>query len=126
MRKAQWRKGRSTVFLDTKGNDNGNLGTLCAKELYWKTDRPALKAGDHSDERRDSMKGEIVRLVPRRGFGFIRTADGREVFFHATEVKDVSFESLHEGQEVEFEMGRDARSGRERATNVRVTQPVTV
>lgn len=66
------------------------------------------------------MKGKIVRLVRDRGFGFIRAEGGQEVFFHSTEVRDGDFNSLNEGESVEFDMGRDSRSNRERAVNVRV------
>ncbi len=64
------------------------------------------------------MKGTIVRLVRDRGFGFIKTESGQEIFFHATGVKDVSFEELKEGQSVTFETETDPRSGKLRATNV--------
>lgn len=66
------------------------------------------------------MNGKIIRLVRDRGFGFIRDDDGKEVFFHSSAVKDGIFDSLSEGGLVEFEMGRDANSNRERAINVRV------
>jgi CspA family cold shock protein len=64
------------------------------------------------------MKGEIVRLVRDRGFGFIRTENGREIFFHATGLLGGSFETLAEGEAVEFEIEPDPRSNRERAVNV--------
>ncbi len=66
------------------------------------------------------MKGEIVRLVRDRGFGFIRTESGREIFFHATGLVSGSFEALVEGETVEFDIEADPRSNRERAVNVRL------
>ena len=66
------------------------------------------------------MTGKIVRLISDRGFGFIRTEDGKEVFFHHTAVLDGAFDSMSEGVSVEFEMGQDSNSNRERAINVRV------
>lgn len=66
------------------------------------------------------MKGEIVRLVRDRGFGFIRTENGREIFFHATGLVGGSFETLSEGEQVEFDVEPDPRSSRERAVNVRL------
>ncbi len=68
------------------------------------------------------MKGRIVRLVRDRGFGFLRSEDGQEVFFHRTALQDGDFDSLHGNESVEFDMGTDARSGRERAVNVRIVQ----
>jgi len=62
--------------------------------------------------------GTIVRLVRDRGFGFIRTEDGQEIFFHATGVTAGNYDALQEGQTVTFEKERDTRGRGERAVNV--------
>ncbi len=67
-------------------------------------------------------KGKIKRLVSDRGFGFIQTGDGTDVFFHRNELQGVDYTSLREGTEVEFEIGK-GRDGRNEATNVRLAQP---
>ena len=65
--------------------------------------------------------GTIVRLVRDRGFGFIRTDDGQEVFFHASGVTgSTPFDNLSEGQVVSFDVERDTRGRGERAVNVQV------
>ena len=67
------------------------------------------------------MKGTIKRLFKDRGFEFIRAEDGREIFFHRTAIKDVNFESLMEGQFVEFDVERISQNSRTkgpRAANV--------
>lgn len=52
-----------------------------------------------------SMQGQIKRLVGDRGFGFIAPQDGSaDLFFHSTELVDVQFESLREGDMVTFEV----------------------
>ena len=51
-------------------------------------------------------KGTIKRLVADRGFGFITTEQREDLFFHRSELQGVSFDSLREGQEVEFEVVR--------------------
>ena len=48
------------------------------------------------------QQGTIKKLVSDRGFGFI-SGSGEELFFHHSSVQG-SFESLSEGQEVEFEV----------------------
>ena len=68
-------------------------------------------------------KGTIRRLVADRGFGFIRTADGTDLFFHRNELQGVDFTSLREGQEMEFEVGK-GRDGRNAAVKVRIAQPM--
>ena len=65
-------------------------------------------------------KGTIRKLVTDRGFGFIKTEQEEDVFFHRNELQGVEFSSLREGQEVEFEMG-EGRDGRPAAVKVRPT-----
>ena len=50
------------------------------------------------------MQGTIKRIIRDRGFGFLRSADGQEIFFHRSTLQQMTFESLKEGQAVEFEM----------------------
>jgi CspA family cold shock protein len=50
-------------------------------------------------------EGTIKRLTDR-GFGFIDTGKGKDLFFHSNSVQGVSFEDLHEGQKVSFTEGR--------------------
>jgi CspA family cold shock protein len=66
--------------------------------------------------------GEIKRLAQDRGFGFIRPdGESDDIFFHTSAVQGAGFESLREGQRVEFEKGADERDPRrQRALNVRV------
>jgi len=64
--------------------------------------------------------GTIVRIVMDRGFGFIKPDEGgSDIFFHHSSLPEGGFDALQEGQAVEFETGRDPRSDRPRATNVR-------
>lgn len=67
-------------------------------------------------------KGTIRRLITDRGFGFIRTAESKDLFFHRKELQGVDFNSLREGHEVEFEIER-GRNGRPQAVKVRLAQP---
>jgi cold shock protein len=46
-------------------------------------------------------EGTIKRLTDR-GFGFIDTGKGKDLFFHSNSVQDVSFDTLHEGQKVSY------------------------
>jgi CspA family cold shock protein len=63
-------------------------------------------------------KGTIARLMDR-GFGFIKTEDGTDLFFHRNELDGVEFNSLREGQEVEFEKGQ-GRDNRPAAVKVKL------
>lgn len=48
--------------------------------------------------------GKIKKLVQDKGFGFIATDDGQDVFFHHSMVADQQFDALSVGQEVEYEV----------------------
>ena len=67
-------------------------------------------------------KGTIKKLTDR-GFGFIKPEQGEDIFFHGNDVEGAEFNSLREGQEVEFEIGQ--RDGRPRATNVKLAEAQT-
>jgi len=66
-------------------------------------------------------KGTIKRLISDRGFGFIKTEEGKGLFFHRSELQWVDFGSLRGGQEVEYEVGQ-GRIGRREAVKVRLVQ----
>ena len=62
-------------------------------------------------------EGTIKRLTDR-GFGFIETADGTDMFFHMSNVEGTVFEQLQEGNKVSFEIGQGPKGPR--AEQVRV------
>jgi cold shock CspA family protein len=49
----------------------------------------------------EPFRGKVVRVRPEEGFGFLRAADGHEVYFHRRSV-DGSFEALDVGSPVSF------------------------
>jgi CspA family cold shock protein len=61
-------------------------------------------------------EGTIKRLTDR-GFGFIDTGTGKDLFFHMSNVEGVSYEDLHEGQRVSYTEGMGPKGPR--AENVR-------
>ena len=66
------------------------------------------------------MRGTIVRMIRDRGFGFVRIDDGSEIFFHHSSLERGVFDTLQEGQELEFEIETDVRGRGQRATNVQI------
>ncbi len=66
-------------------------------------------------------KGTIRKLVTDRGFGFIKTEQEEDAFFHRNDLEGVEFNSLREGQEVEFEKGQ-GRDGRPAAVKVKLAE----
>jgi CspA family cold shock protein len=65
------------------------------------------------------VKGTIRRLIPDRGYGFIKTEDEKDLFFHRNDLEEVDYNSLTEGQQVEFEIGQ-GRDSRPQAIKVRL------
>jgi CspA family cold shock protein len=63
------------------------------------------------------MQGTIKKVVRDKGFGFILTSDGKEVFFHRSGLQQMDFDGLKGGETVEFEV-EQAEKG-PRAINVR-------
>jgi CspA family cold shock protein len=62
-------------------------------------------------------QGVIKKLISDKGFGFIEGERG-ELFFHHSAVQGASFETLREGQSVEYTEGQGPKGPR--AENVRV------
>lgn len=63
-------------------------------------------------------EGTIKRLTDK-GFGFIRTESGDDVFFHMSNVEAVNFDELREGQRVSYVESQGPKGLR--AENVRPT-----
>jgi CspA family cold shock protein len=59
-----------------------------------------------------AVQGTIKRILRDRGFGFIRTSEGAEVFFHRSALQGLNFDSLREGEPVEFEVVRGEKGPR--------------
>jgi cold shock CspA family protein len=58
-------------------------------QLKVKTHEPAAEA-------------KVVRLFPNEGCGFLKTSDGREIYFHQNSVTHHSFDRIHLGDRVRF------------------------
>jgi cold shock protein len=61
-------------------------------------------------------QGTIKKLTDK-GFGFIK-GDSGEIFFHSSSVVNAAYETLHEGQSVEYTEGKGPKGPR--AENVKV------
>ena len=50
------------------------------------------------------MKGKVKWFDTKKGFGFIETDGGPDVFVHYSSIESQGFRNLEEGEEVEFEI----------------------
>jgi len=53
--------------------------------------------------------GIIRRLARYQGYGFIRCNEGRDIYFHRSELKGVTFDLLEEGQKVKSNISLSPR-----------------
>lgn len=63
------------------------------------------------------MAEGTIKKITDKGFGFIETGRGGDLFFHMSNVESVQFDDLREGQRVSYNEGRGPKGAR--AENVR-------
>jgi CspA family cold shock protein len=61
-------------------------------------------------------RGKVKWFSNQKGYGFVTSADGKDVFVHYSAIKGDGYKSLEEGQEVEFDITQGPKG--EQATNV--------
>ena len=85
----------------------------------------ADRAEPNLDHPGGHLTGTVARLNRPRRFGFLRTEDGMEVFFHASALESgpSSFDQLRSGQGVEFDCHQDEGGRGLAATLVQVVGP---
>ncbi|MBU1862707.1 MAG: cold-shock protein [Candidatus Omnitrophica bacterium] len=55
------------------------------------------------------VTGTVKWFDEKKGFGFIATENGQDVFVHFSEIKGDGFKTLTEGQAVELEIEENAK-----------------
>lgn len=55
------------------------------------------------------MQGKVKWFNAEKGYGFIETAEGNDVFVHFSAIQTDGFKTLEEGQSVEFDIVEGAR-----------------
>lgn len=63
------------------------------------------------------MPEATIKRLTDRGFGFLDTGGGQDLFFHMSALQGVTFEQLREGQKVTYDVGEGPKGPR--ADNVR-------
>jgi CspA family cold shock protein len=51
-----------------------------------------------------SEDGKVKWFNPRKGYGFIATADGRDIFVHYSSISGDGYKTLNEGDPVTFDI----------------------
>jgi cold shock protein len=55
------------------------------------------------------MQGKVKWFNAEKGYGFIESEDGKDVFVHFSAIQSEGFKSLDEGQAVDFDIVEGAR-----------------
>jgi CspA family cold shock protein len=85
--------------------------------------RPAAHCTAHGSPSNSSVQGDsqvsqgTIKKLSDKGFGFIK-GDKGDIFFHSSSVVNASYETLQEGQAVEYSEGTSPKGPR--AENVKV------
>jgi CspA family cold shock protein len=58
------------------------------------------------------MAEGVIKRLTDKGFGFIDTGSGKDLFFHMSGVEGTRFEDLREGQRVSFTEGQGPKGPR--------------
>jgi CspA family cold shock protein len=64
------------------------------------------------------MKGKVKWFDSAKGYGFIQSDEGKDIFVHYTGIERDGFKALQQGQEVNFQIA-DGKRGPQ-ATKVKV------
>lgn len=64
------------------------------------------------------MKGTVKWFNAKKGYGFITTEEGTDVFVHFSAIQSEGFKTLNENDEVEFDVTTGDKG--QQATNVKV------
>jgi CspA family cold shock protein len=66
------------------------------------------------------MKGKVKWFDSAKGYGFIQSDEGKDIFVHYTGIERDGFKALQQGQEVSFQIA-DGKRGPQ-ATKVKVME----
>lgn len=58
------------------------------------------------------MAEGTIKKLTEKGFGFIETGSGKDLFFHSESLEGVGFDDLREGQKVSFTEGQSPKGPR--------------
>lgn len=93
----------------------------CSYQLYWGNIN--YRYGGSITMSSNVLQGKVKWFDPKKGFGFILLGDGestQDIFVHFSAIQVEGFKTLHEGDEVEFELAKNERG--QQATQVTVTK----
>jgi cold shock protein len=82
--------------------------------------------GEDTDMISSRLSGTVKRLFPQKAFGFITGSDGKDYFFHLTDLHEIEFDQLAEGDRVDFEIEKQPigeKAGSAQNISLRIEEP---
>merc|ERR1712217_341291 len=96
--------------MQLPGQLTRHSGTASAKKINI--------AMSDSESEGELKKGKVKWFDVEKGFGFIEVEGDQDYFVHQTSIYAPGFRSLAEGEDVEFKVGTDERTGKVKALEV--------
>ncbi len=99
---------REDVVVDRHHKGSGQDDAYAAIDVAFEDAHRALRdqvqvlRGDVKRHDAHATRGIVSKLFTYEGYGFIRTAEGREVYFHRNAVDNGGFERMRRGSRVRF------------------------
>jgi len=70
-------------------------------------------------QNQQQITGTVKWFSDQKGFGFIQLDNGdRDVFVHISAVERAGMRTLKEGQQINFDLQRDPKNGKDNAANI--------
>jgi len=66
--------------------------------------------------------GALKKFFHDKGYGFIQTPQGKDVFFHVNDSEDLNQDLLNEEVRLSYEISQDSRSGKNKAVNIQIEE----
>ncbi len=67
-------------------------------------------------------RGKVKFYDAQKGYGFVTRDDNTDWFMHASQVNEIDQPALDKGVAVEFTVGKNSRSGKTEAQNIRIIE----
>ncbi len=108
---------REEIIIDRHHKGSGQDDAYAAIDIAFEDAARALRdesrvaRGDVKHHEEHAHHGVIFKLFSYEGYGFIRTDEGRDVYFHRNAVENGGFERMRRGSRVRFSESEESDGG---------------
>ncbi len=108
---------REDIVIDRHHKGSGQADAYAAIDIAFEDaarvlrDGSRVARGDVKRHEEHSHHGVVFKLFSYEGYGFIRTEEGRDVYFHRNAVENGGFERMRRGSRVRFTESEESDGG---------------